>query len=105
VQGIPVVSITGRLDTVSSPIFDAQTASLLEEKHARILLDASAMTYVSSVGLRSILRIIKHTSQSGGRTGIFSMPPQILEVIEISGFQRLLDIYPDRESALNGSAG
>jgi anti-anti-sigma factor len=105
VQGIPVVSISGRLDTVSSPVFDAQTASLLEEKHVRILLDASAMTYVSSVGLRSIIRIIKHTSQSGGRTGIFSVPPQILEVIEISGFQRLLDIYPDRETALNGSAG
>lgn len=105
VQGIPVVSISGRLDTVSAPVFDAQVAALFEEKHVRILLDASAMTYVSSVGLRSILRIIKHTSQSGGRAGIFSVPTQILEVIEISGFQRLLDIYPDKETALNGSAG
>jgi anti-anti-sigma factor len=105
VQGIPVVTISGRLDTVSAPVFDAQTASLLEEKHARILLDASALTYVSSVGLRSILRIIKHTSQCGGRTGMFAAQAQILEVIEISGFQRLLDIYPDRVSALNGSAG
>jgi anti-anti-sigma factor len=104
-QGIPVVCISGRLDTTSAPVFDAQTTSLLQEKHTRILLDASALTYVSSVGLRSILRIIKHTSQSGGRTGIFAAPPQILEVIEISGFQRLLDIYPDMETALNGSSG
>ena len=105
VQGIPVVCITGRLDTTSAPVFDTQTTSLLGEKHTRILLDASAMTYISSVGLRSILRIIKHTSQCGGRTGMFALAPQILEVIEISGFQQLLDIYPDRETALNGSSG
>ena len=102
-QGVPVVAISGRLDTTSAPAFDAQTASLLEEKHARVLLDLSAVTYVSSAGLRSILKIIKHTAASGGRTGVFSVPAQILEVIEISGFQPLLDIYPDRESALQGS--
>lgn len=98
-----MVAISGRLDTTSAPAFDAQTASLLEEKHARVLLDLSAVTYVSSAGLRSILKIIKHTAASGGRTGVFSVPAQILEVIEISGFQPLLDIYPDRESALQGS--
>jgi anti-anti-sigma factor len=103
IQGIPVVSLTGRLDTASSPAFDSQTASLFEEKHQRVLLDLSGLTYISSMGLRSLLKIVKHTAQSNGRTGIFSVPAQILEVIEISGFQSLLDIYPDRESALNGN--
>ena len=98
-----MVAISGRLDTTSAPVFDAQTASLFEEKHVRVLLDLSAVTYIGSAGLRSILKIIKHTAASGGRTGVFSVPPQILEVIEISGFQPLLDIYPDRESALPGS--
>jgi anti-anti-sigma factor len=103
IQGIPVVSLAGRLDTASSPAFDAQTSSLFEEKHQRVLLDLSGLTYISSMGLRSLLKIVKHTAQSGGRTGIFSVPAQILELIEISGFSSLLDIYPDRESALNGN--
>jgi anti-sigma B factor antagonist len=103
IQGIPVVSVTGRLDTSSSSAFDSQTASLLNEKHRRILLDCSELSYISSMGLRSLLRIVKHTAQCGGRTGIFSVPSQILEVMEISGLQSLLDIYPDRESALSGS--
>jgi anti-anti-sigma factor len=67
-------------------------------------LDLSGVTFISSAGLRSILQIIKHTNRSGGRTGIFSVPEQILEAIEISGFEPLLDIYPDRETALNGSS-
>jgi anti-anti-sigma factor len=102
-QGIPIVYVSGRLDTASSPAFDSQTVSLFEEKHPRVLLDLSGLTYISSMGLRSILKIVKHTAQHGGRTGIFSVPAQILEVIEISGFQSLLDIYPDQETALNGS--
>lgn len=100
VQGIPIVAICGRLDTTNSAIFDAQTASVLKDRCSRILLDMSATTYVSSAGLRSILKIIKHTAACGGRTGIFSVSEPILEIIEISGFQSLLDIYPDQETAL-----
>lgn len=103
-QGIPVVAITGRLDTDSTPAFDAQIASLLEEKHARILLDLSGTTFVSSCGLRSIVLIVKHTNRCKGRTGLFAVPAHILEALEISGIQCLLDIYPDRETALHGSS-
>jgi anti-anti-sigma factor len=104
VRGISVMVIMGRLDTTSAPLFDAQATPLLAEARGRILLDFSGLTYISSAGLRSIIRIIKHTSVSGGRTGIFAVPAHILELIEISGFQTLLDIYPDRETALNGSS-
>jgi anti-anti-sigma factor len=104
VRGIPVIAITGRLDTTNAPLFDAQAAPLLAQARSRILLDFSGLTYISSAGLRSIIQIIKHTAVCGGRTGIFAVPAHILEIIEIAGFQNLLDIYPDRETALNGSA-
>jgi anti-anti-sigma factor len=102
-QGIPVIVVTGRLDTTTAPVFDAQTAFLLQEKHARILLDLSGSTFISSAGLRSIVQIVKHTYRCAGRTGVFGAPAHILEALEISGFQSLLDIYPDCETALNGS--
>lgn len=103
VRGIPVMVMMGRLDTTNAPLFDAQAASFLADACSRVLLDFSGLTYISSAGLRSIIRIIKHTAVCGGRTGIFAVPAHILELIEISGFQPLIDIYPDRETALNGS--
>ncbi len=103
VQGVPVLVVTGRLDANSSPLFERQTAPLLTEKHQRMLLDLSCLTYISSAGLRAIIRIINHTSEQGGRTGVFAASAHILELMEISGFGTLIDIYPDRESALNGS--
>lgn len=102
VEGIPIVTVSGRLDANTAPIFDAQTASLHAEPCARILLDLSAVTYVSSAGLRSIIKLMKHTAACGGRTGLFSVSEPIMELLEISGFQPLLDIYPDRETALKG---
>ena len=69
VQGVPVVAIFGRLDTQNAPAFDAQTAVLLKQPCSRILIDMQSMTYLSSMGLRSILRLIKHAAVSGGAGG------------------------------------
>jgi anti-anti-sigma factor len=100
VQGIPVVEIIGRLDVASAPLLDAQTAPLFTQHRARVLIDMSQTAYISSAGLRSILKMIKLSATGGGRVGLFAVPPQIMEILEISGFQTLMDIYPDRETAL-----
>ncbi len=55
------------------------------------------------MGLRSILRLIKHTSVHGGRTGIFGANVLVIEVFDISGFRRLIDVYPDRATGLAAS--
>jgi anti-anti-sigma factor len=95
-----VIAISGRLDTVFAPRFDAKLAPVLAEPHAHILVDMSGVSYVSSAGLRSILQLVKHTDENGGRVGLFNVSPPIRDVLEISGFPSRLDLYPDRASAL-----
>jgi len=101
-QGVPVVSISGRLDTKYAPLFDAELAPSLLLIRVPILLDLTAVTFISSAGLRSILRLIEHAAAHGGRLGMFSVPDHVLEVIKISGFRPLINLYPDRASALQG---
>jgi anti-anti-sigma factor len=100
---LPIIKLSGRLDTVAAPMLDAELVSFLAESRPSILIDFTEVTYISSAGLRSILHLVKHTAANGGRLGIFAAAPHIMEVIEISGFPSLLDLYPDRESALNGT--
>jgi anti-anti-sigma factor len=95
-----LVAVSGRLDTATASSFDEQLAVPLSQPQRRIMVDLAAVTYISSAGLRSILRLIKHTAAHGGRVGLLATPPYIMEVIEISGFPGLVDIYPDRASAL-----
>jgi len=98
-----VIAVTGRLDTASAPQFDQKLAPMLANPCRHILLDMSRVSYISSAGLRSILQLVKHTAENGGRVGLFSVPPQITDVLEISGFPSRLDIYPDRASAQRSS--
>jgi len=100
-NGILLVIISGRLDTASAPVFDARLAPELVPPRRNILVDLSGVTYISSAGLRSILQLVKHTAAQGGRVGLFGAQPQIVEVIEISGFPSLLDLFPDRSAALS----
>ncbi|HWE84159.1 MAG TPA: STAS domain-containing protein [Terracidiphilus sp.] len=101
VDGIPVVVMAGRLEASNVNVFDGQIAPLLTQPHPRILIDMQALTFVASMGLRSILKLIKHAAASGGRAGAFAVPPMVLEVLEMTAFTKLMDVYPDRESALN----
>ncbi len=100
-----VVAVAGRLDTGTAPLFDAQLAPLLAAPRPQILLDLESVAYISSAGLRSMLQLVKHTAAHGGRVGIFGAPGHIMEVVEISGFPGLLDVYPDRAAAVSGHAG
>jgi anti-anti-sigma regulatory factor len=41
-----VIAVSGRLDTVSAPQFDAKLGPVLAESHAHILVDMSKVSYV-----------------------------------------------------------
>ena len=99
-----LVVVTGKLDTGSAPAFDAEMAPLLATPRPNILLDFAGVTYISSAGLRSILQLVKHAEAHSGRVGILSAPAHVMEVVEISGFPALLDIYADRAAALSQHA-
>jgi anti-anti-sigma factor len=93
-RGIPVVAITGRPASTNAPLFDGQADPAQAEVRSRILQDFSGLTYISSAGLGSIIRIAKCTAVRDGCTGIFAVPAHILELIAISGFQPILEILP-----------
>lgn len=100
---IPIVIMSGRLESSNTSLFESRIAPLLSQPHKRILIDMQALDFVGSMGLRSILKLIKHAIASGGRAGGFSVQPMVLEVLEMTAFTRLLDVYPDRDAALRAS--
>jgi hypothetical protein len=98
---IPIDFPSGRLDFSTTAAFDGLVASLFTQPNPPILMDRHYLTFVGSLSQRSIFELIKHPADCG-RTAAFSIPPMILDVLEMWCFPRLLDIYLDRGSALNG---
>ena len=83
------VALEGRLDTVTSPSLEKELASL--EGVTELVLDFSALDYISSAGLRVLLSAQKAMSKQGKMT-ICHVNDTIMEIFEVTGFSDILTI-------------
>jgi anti-anti-sigma factor len=83
---------TGRLDTTTAAATEKALLALLVDDVNSITLDLSELDYVSSAGLRVLLVVAKAAKAKGGKLVLSSPRPAILEVIKISGFDRIINI-------------
>ena len=84
------LKIVGRLDTVTAPALEAAvegTANGVE----KLILDCSGLEYVSSAGLRVILKAQKLMSARGSME-LVGVNEAIMEVFDITGFADILTI-------------
>ena len=84
------VALTGRLDTVTAPDLEA---ALKEEMPAAdsLVLDFSALDYISSAGLRVLLSAHKAMSPKGGMK-VTHVNEIVREVFDVTGFSDILSI-------------
>ncbi len=90
---------TGRLDSTACAAFETELVGYLNAGSQRLLIDFSDLDYISSAGLRVILMAAKRLKASGGNIALCSLNETIGEVFEVSGFDRILDIHKNAESA------
>ncbi|HEY5409358.1 MAG TPA: STAS domain-containing protein [Caulobacteraceae bacterium] len=98
-EQIQILRPLGRLDSASSPVLERQAFDCIDAGERRLLLDFSALDYISSAGLRAALAVAKRMNAAGGKLALCSLSPQVAEVFEISGVDAIIDIHPSAESA------
>lgn len=65
-----------------------------------LVLDFSALDFLSSAGLRVLVKAVKQIDRDEGRLILCQVSPPIHEVLEISGFLGLLEVVDTRAQAL-----
>ncbi len=94
-----VIRLEGRLDAASSPALEKQINSIIDSGHFKIVLNFSAVDYLSSSGMRLMLSISKKLKSLEGKLVACNMNDEVLDVIKMTGFQQVLEIYPKEEEA------
>jgi anti-anti-sigma factor len=97
-----MVNLEGRLDTNTSPEAQSGFDGLVAEGAKAIVVDVSALAYVSSAGLRVFLATAKKIAAGGGQFRLFGLNETVQEVFDISGFSTLLSVYSSRGDAVEG---
>lgn len=87
-----IVSLKGRLDTITSGDLEREMTPLLAEAGTDLILECKDLEYVSSTGLRIILMVHKKLTAGGGSFVLRHVAPSIRSVFDMTGFTSLLTI-------------
>jgi anti-anti-sigma factor len=82
--------ITGRLDTTTSPNIDSVINELPEDTK-ELVFDMSGVEYISSAGIRVLLRAYKKMNFIQGKTRIETVNDIVCKVFEMTGLLQMLE--------------
>lgn len=99
-DGIGVITLAGRLDSQAAPLFDVWFDATDSPECKGYLFDLSAMTYITSAGLRSILKVSKRVAGRSGTLAVCGMNHSVEDLFKISGFSSFLAQYATQEQAI-----
>ena len=88
-NGDVTLSLSGKLDTITSGLFRKEAASVPEETK-RLILDLRETVYISSSGLRELLICRKRFPEE--RMLIRNITAPVREILEMTGFDLFLPI-------------
>jgi uncharacterized protein (TIGR02172 family) len=82
------IKLTGRIDSSNSPEIEQKIIEQIGDYKGELTLDASELEYISSAGLRVILRLKK----SNPDTKVTGCKPEVYEIFDMTGFTEMMDI-------------
>jgi len=100
-NGINIFKLNGRLDSNTSQGFEKQVFQAISDGSKSIIIDFKDLDYISSAGLRVILKATKALKREDGQIMLCSMQDYVKEVFEIAGFDSFLPIVATMDDALN----
>ena len=85
------LALSGRLDTTTAPELEACIKENLIGDINNMVVDMKDLEYIASAGLR-VLLFAQKTVSTNGELVIRNVRPEIMEVLEMTGFTDILKI-------------
>lgn len=99
-----VVSVTGRLDGLTSKSLEGHLGARVAEAKSGLVLNLEGVGYVSSFGLRLILLTAKKLGSSGRRFVVCGLNDNVRNVFTVSGFASIIAIRGSVDEAVAAAA-
>ena len=100
-SGINIYRLNGRLDSNTSQGFEKKIFHAIDNGSKSMIIDFKNLDYISSAGLRVILKATKALKREEGTILLCDMQDYVKEVFEIAGFDSFLSIVGTMDDALN----
>jgi anti-sigma B factor antagonist len=98
---INIYKLSGRLDSNTSQGFEKKIFQAIDDGSKSMIIDFKNLDYISSAGLRVILKATKALKREDGKIMLCDMQDYVKEVFEIAGFDSFLPIVGTMDDALH----
>lgn len=101
-QSISVMKVKGRVDSDSAPELDTALTNLLIDNRTKIILNLQGVDYVSSAGLRAMVKAYQAAKKAGGDVRLASVSEPIEIILRTVGMMQMFKMYATSEEAAAG---
>ena len=94
------INLSGRMDIEGVSHIEAAFSSMTAPPRMALIIDMSAVPYMSSIGIRALLINAKAVGKRGGKFILLSPEQNVKNVLETSGIDQIIPIYSDLNEAI-----
>jgi anti-anti-sigma factor len=90
-NGILKISLAGRMDVHGTQEIDLKFNGYTASQRS-VIVDMSAVNFLASIGIRTLLLVAKAITQRGGKMVILNPDSNVAHVLEMAGIDTLIPI-------------
>ncbi len=102
---VSTIHVAGSVDGLTADALQKVLSAEVEAGHHRLVADFGAVDYTSSAGLRVMLATLKQCRSHGGDLRLAALNPDVLKVLELSGFTNILKVFGTVDDAVTSFGG
>jgi anti-anti-sigma factor len=97
-NGVTLISISGRIDSETSPEVARAFQTVQEQNQYNIIVDMVDLDYMSSATLRALMAAQRVSRRNGGEVVLLRVPEKVWTVLDMAGLVDLFKIVNDPAS-------
>jgi len=101
-QSISVMKVIGRVDSETAPEFEQALLQLLNDNRNKIVLNLQAVEFLSSAGLRAMVKALKSAQSGGGDIRLVSVSEPIEGILLTVGMMQMFKMFSTNAEAAAG---
>ena len=92
-NSVLTIYLEGQITSANAEDFSNAMAALVGKiRPTSVVLDATDLEFISSAGLRAIMRLIKAVRE----VSVIGVSPDVYEVFDVTGFNQVVDVRQAR---------
>src|SRR5262249_11424526 len=97
--GVTKIVLDGRLDVAGAQAIDLKM-NVLAGRKPDLLIDLQKVSFLGSMGLRTLVTVARTVKNRGGKTALFAPDELVEQVLKTSGVEAFVPIHHDLQGAL-----